>query len=119
VEHASGSRLGWLVTSDGKTTARSERMMWGSFGRIQREDELASGVSNFLQVCEVASMELKEDDVGIVRQMEAIGLWFDVSSDDTAMHFAQLSKAFREHLAEISGGPLSTPRLFYGVFGAL
>ena len=81
---------------------------------------MESLTNKFAHLCDDVNLELKPADLPPSQTLDALGLHFDVSSEDIYDHFVELQEKFRKTME----GDLSlisdrmTPREYFQVFGA-
>ena len=71
------------------------------------------------KVCDLCNVDCKPSDLPPGQTLDAIGLHFDVSSDDVMDHFVELQESFRRKMLEDQKllSTTMTPRQYFQVFG--
>lgn len=74
-------------------------------------------IEKFLRVTESIQLELKPEDHGVSRVMDALGLTFHVESNDKREHYVELSEKHRMELEQTIPHHNPTPREVFQWFG--
>ena len=76
-------------------------------------------VERFGKVCDLCNVDLKPSDAPPGPLLDAIGLHFDVSSDDIMDHFVEIQESFRVQMLEDQRllSTTMTPRQYFQIFG--